>query len=150
MTSDAIQRVAQSMPTHMLHSLSQVATYPQTPAMYINTVSIYMFQLFSIPLSYHFQYRCHLYNYLFIFLQPYTPSAQTPYMTPYGTPQSTPHQIPGTPRATPNASNDGFLHPGAVTPRRPQPSPASHNSHYYNQHQHGNSSNRLLFILIIP
>lgn len=43
MNSDAIQRVAQSMPTHMLHSLSQAATYPQTPAMYVNTVSIIMF-----------------------------------------------------------------------------------------------------------
>lgn len=44
MNSDAIQRVAQSMPTHMLHSLSQAATYPQTPAMYVNTVSIFMFR----------------------------------------------------------------------------------------------------------
>lgn len=60
-------------------------------------------------------------------------------MTPYGTPHGTPHQIPGTPRPTPNSSNDGFLHPGAVTPRRHQPSPATH---YYNQYQHANSSNR--------
>ena len=38
MNAEAIQRVAQNMPSHMLHSLSQVAShtphYPHTPAAY--------------------------------------------------------------------------------------------------------------------
>lgn len=38
MNAEAIQRVAQNMPNHMLHSLSQVAShtphYPHTPGAY--------------------------------------------------------------------------------------------------------------------
>jgi len=48
MNTEVIQRVAQNMPSHMLHSLSQVASqtphYPHTPGgygqtAYVNTVS---------------------------------------------------------------------------------------------------------------
>lgn len=96
-SSDAIHRVAQNMPSHMLHSLSQVASqtphYPHTPGghgtSYINT--------------------------------PYTPSGQTPFMTPYATPHHTPHHSAQTPRysqTTPRygqstpSSNGPFLQPG--------------------------------------
>lgn len=99
MNSEAIQRVAQNMPSHMLQSLSAVANqtphYPHTPGgayganNYINT--------------------------------PYTPSGQTPFMTPYATPhtQQTPryqqqqqHMISN----GPPINNGPFLHPGMVTP----------------------------------
>ncbi|CAD7091358.1 unnamed protein product [Hermetia illucens] len=90
MNSDAIQKVAQTMPSHMLHSLSQVAGqtphYPNTPgygqSAYINT--------------------------------PYTPSGQTPFMTPYHTPHSsqTPRYGQSTPSQTPSYSNGPFLRPG--------------------------------------
>ncbi|KAJ8959605.1 hypothetical protein NQ318_021791 [Aromia moschata] len=106
MNTEAIQRVAQNLPSHMMQTLSAVANqtphYPHTPggaygaANYINT--------------------------------PYTPSGQTPFMTPYQTPhtqqtprygQQTPSQhMPGT---APHL-NGPFLHPGAVTPAQRTPS----------------------------
>lgn len=89
----AIQKVAKNLPSHMLHSLSQVANrtphYPHTPgyggqSSYVNT--------------------------------PYTPSGQTPFMTPY----QTPHHSTQTPRYgqnTPNNFNNGqFAHPRGVAP----------------------------------
>lgn len=90
MNSEAIQRVAQNMPSHMLQSLSAVANqtphYPHTPggaygaaAGYINT--------------------------------PYTPSGQTPFMTPYQTPAPS-----TTPRYGQPPQVNPFLHPGMVTP----------------------------------
>lgn len=105
MSTEAIQRVAQNLPSHMVQALSaatnQTPHYPHTPggygANYINT--------------------------------PYTPSGQTPYMTPFQTPhtqqtprygQQTPSQhIPST--APPNLNNP-FLHPGAATPSQRTPS----------------------------
>lgn len=69
MTQEAIQRVAQSMPHHMLNSLSQVANQklyqPQTPGTTYGGMSAYA-------------------------NTPYTPSGQTPFqmMTPYQTPQT--------------------------------------------------------------
>lgn len=66
-SADAIHKVAKNMPSHMLHSLSQVASktpnYPYTPgyggqSSYVNT--------------------------------PYTPSGQTPFMTPYQATSQTP------------------------------------------------------------
>ncbi|KAF7265216.1 transcription elongation factor Spt6 [Rhynchophorus ferrugineus] len=102
MNSEAIQRVAQNLPSHMLQSLSAVANqtphYPHTPggaygANYINT--------------------------------PYTPSGQTPFMTPYQTPhhQQTPRYGQATPSAVPTGMSSGpFLHPGAVTPSHRTPS----------------------------
>ncbi|CAH1116319.1 unnamed protein product [Phaedon cochleariae] len=103
MNTEAIQRVAQNLPSHMMQTLSAVANqtphYPHTPggaygaANYINT--------------------------------PYTPSGQTPYMTPYQTPrygQQTPSQqqqhLPG----AAHGANGVFLHPGAVTPAQRTPS----------------------------
>lgn len=95
-SSDAIHKVAKSLPTHMLHSLSQVASktphYPHTPgyggqSSYVNT--------------------------------PYTPSGQTPFMTPYHTPHHTPHHATQTPRygqTTPNYSNGPFAHPSRPPP----------------------------------
>lgn len=95
-TSD-IQRVAQALPSHMLHSLSQVAS--QTPH-YSHTPGVYgAGSVHGYPNT------------------PYTPSGQTPFMTPY----ATPHHATTTPRygqPTPTAS--GFLHPGAVTPAQSQ------------------------------
>ncbi|XP_017776397.1 PREDICTED: transcription elongation factor SPT6 isoform X2 [Nicrophorus vespilloides] len=104
MNSEAIQRVAQNMPSHMMQTLSAVANqtphYPHTPGAYgantyINT--------------------------------PYTPSGQTPFMTPYQTPhaQQTPrygHQTPSQhlPNTAPHMSGP-FLHPGAVTPSQRTP-----------------------------
>lgn len=57
MNPETIQRVAQNLPSHMLHSLSQVANqtphYAQTPGYtatgtYINTVSITLFYIYII------------------------------------------------------------------------------------------------------
>ncbi|XP_026284387.1 transcription elongation factor SPT6 isoform X1 [Frankliniella occidentalis] len=113
----AIQRVAQSMPTHMLHSLSQVAS--QTPH-YSHTPGVYgAASVHGYPNT------------------PYTPSGQTPFMTPY----ATPHHATQTPRygqPTPSQMTAGFLHPGAVTPaqtahrtpsHRPAPTPTPHQPH---------------------
>ncbi|XP_017879018.1 transcription elongation factor SPT6-like [Ceratina calcarata] len=66
--SDAIQRVAQTMPHHMLHSLSKVAS--QTPHHY----PPYTPGAASVT------------NYGMYGSTPYTPSGQTPFMTPYHTP----------------------------------------------------------------
>ena len=88
MNQEAIQRVAQNLPRHMLHSLSQVANqtphYPQTPGAASTATG---------------------YGGLYAVNTPYTPSGQTPYITPYQTPgQPTPrygeqtpsnHQMPG-------------------------------------------------------
>ncbi|XP_065172067.1 transcription elongation factor SPT6 isoform X2 [Atheta coriaria] len=94
---DAIHRVAQNLPSHMMQTLSAVATqtphYPQTPGAYAAN------------------------NYV---NTPYTPSGQTPYMTPYQTPQQTPRYGQQTPSqhipSTAPHMNGPFLHPGAVTP----------------------------------
>ncbi|XP_053981515.1 transcription elongation factor SPT6-like [Hylaeus volcanicus] len=86
---DAIQKVAQSMPHHMLHSLSKVAS--QTPHNYPpctpGTASVN--------------------NYGGIYgSTPYTPSGQTPFMTPYHTPHHTPHHP-----QTPSHNQGQFLQP---------------------------------------
>lgn len=63
------------------------------------------------------------------FVQPYTPSGQTPFMTPYQTPhtQQTPRYGQQTPaqHLPPNTAphmNGPFLHPGAATPSQRTPS----------------------------
>ncbi|XP_071876068.1 transcription elongation factor SPT6 isoform X1 [Bombus fervidus] len=85
---DTIQRVAQNMPHHMLHSLSKVANQtshhypPYTPgAASVNNYGMYG-------------------------STPYTPSGQTPFMTPYHTPHHTPHNP-----QTPSHSQGPFLQP---------------------------------------
>ncbi|KAJ8674975.1 hypothetical protein QAD02_010761 [Eretmocerus hayati] len=83
---ETIQRVAQNLPRHMLHSLSQVANqtphYPATPGA-ASTATGYG-TVHGTPYAIN---------------TPYTPSGQTPYMTPYQTPgQPTPRygdQTPG-------------------------------------------------------
>ncbi|XP_023245993.1 transcription elongation factor SPT6 isoform X2 [Copidosoma floridanum] len=88
MNQEAIQRVAQNMPRHMLHSLSQVANqtphYPQTPGA-ASTATGYG-TVHGTPYAIN---------------TPYTPSGQTPYITPYQTPaQQTPgshHAMSGGP-----------------------------------------------------
>uniref|UniRef100_A0A146LTI5 Transcription elongation factor SPT6 n=1 Tax=Lygus hesperus TaxID=30085 RepID=A0A146LTI5_LYGHE len=107
MNAEAIQRVAQNMPSHMLHSLSQVAShtphYAHTPA------------AFSV--------HSHYPN------TPYTPSGQTPFMTPYATtPRAYGGMTPGqqsmmsthsvsSPQTSSTGSQQGvFVHPGSVTP----------------------------------
>nr|XP_023025243.1 transcription elongation factor SPT6 isoform X1 [Leptinotarsa decemlineata]XP_023025244.1 transcription elongation factor SPT6 isoform X2 [Leptinotarsa decemlineata] len=149
MNTEAIQRVAQNLPSHMMQTLSAVANqtphYPHTPggaygaANYINT--------------------------------PYTPSGQTPYMTPYQTPHTqqtpryghqTPSQVSG---AAPHLAGT-FLHPSAVTPSQrtpsyrnlpvqspmisqsPVPSPGSSQSSFsssHSQHNRGNYGDRMRF-----
>ncbi|KAL3272900.1 hypothetical protein HHI36_014360 [Cryptolaemus montrouzieri] len=111
MSSEAIQRVAQNLPSHMMQTLSAVASqtphYPHTPGggygatSYINT--------------------------------PYTPSGQTPFMTPYGTPhtQQTPRygqQTPSQQHMQPTM-NGPFLHPGAITPSQRTPVYRTHGAH---------------------
>ncbi|KAF7404787.1 hypothetical protein HZH66_003693 [Vespula vulgaris] len=92
MSQDAIQRVAQNLPHHMLHSLSQVANQtphhypPHTPGATSTTAYGGM----------------HTYP-----NTPYTPSGQTPFMTPYQTPHHTPHHT----QQTPNHHQGQFLHP---------------------------------------
>ncbi|XP_065088333.1 transcription elongation factor SPT6 isoform X1 [Ochlerotatus camptorhynchus] len=90
--SDAITKLAQNMPTHMLNSLSQATShtprYDYTPGDFGSTS-----------------------NYV---TTPYTPSGQTPFMTPY---QQTPHssQTPRYGSSTPSQhSNGSFVHPGSV------------------------------------
>ncbi|XP_034949711.1 transcription elongation factor SPT6 [Chelonus insularis] len=101
MNSDAIQRVAQNLPHHMLHSLSQVAN--QTPHHYPpHTPGA------SGATGYG---GMHTYP-----NTPYTPSGQTPYMTPYQAPPHTPHHSQPTPRY-----QQQFLHPGSA-PHRQTPS----------------------------
>ncbi|KAL1140288.1 hypothetical protein AAG570_000220 [Ranatra chinensis] len=108
MNAEAIQRVAQNMPSHMLHSLSQVAShtphYPHTPAAY----SVHQY-----PNT------------------PYTPSGQTPFMTPYTTPRygqvtpgqtSTPHSMVLSSPHQQTTPQNVFLHPGSVTPSHRTPS----------------------------
>ncbi|XP_068086670.1 transcription elongation factor SPT6 [Anabrus simplex] len=110
MNTEAIQRVAQTLPTHMLHSLSQVASqtphYPHTPSGAAYGASVHT----TYPNT------------------PYTPSGQTPFMTPYHTPHTTqtprydqqpPPQQP--PQMTPSHQGP-FLHPGSVTPGHRTPS----------------------------
>lgn len=119
MSSEAIQRVAQNMPNHMLHTLSQAASqtphYPHTPggyggqSAYINT--------------------------------PYTPSGQTPFMTPYNTPHTS-----ATPRYGGSPSpmiNGPFAHPGPPintgrtggyhSGHPPQQSPYGHSGRHHSQ-----------------
>ncbi|OAD54023.1 Transcription elongation factor SPT6 [Eufriesea mexicana] len=86
--SDTIQRVAQNMPHHMLHSLSKVAN--QTPHHY----PPYTPGAASVN------------NYGMYGSTPYTPSGQTPFMTPYHTPHHTSHHT-----QTPNHSQGPFLQP---------------------------------------
>ncbi|XP_053983538.1 transcription elongation factor SPT6-like isoform X1 [Hylaeus volcanicus] len=99
MNQEAIQRVAQNLPHHMLHSLSQVAN--QTPHHYPphtpGTASAAGYGgVHTYPNT------------------PYTPSGQTPFMTPYQTPHHTPHHGQPTPRygqQTPNHQQGPFIHP---------------------------------------
>ena len=96
MTQEAIQRVAQSMPHHMLNSLSQVASQklyqPQTPATTYGDMSAYA-------------------------NTPYTPSGQTPFqmMTPYQTPQ-TPFLHPAPMQAIPQSSPSFSRPPPSMNP----------------------------------
>lgn len=113
MNAEAIQRVAQNMPNHMLHSLSQVAShtphYPHTPGAY---------SLHQYPAT------------------PYTPSGQTPFMTPYTTPRYGSGMTPGHQSimssgsiTSPQSSTPGqpvFLHPGSITPSHRTPVPNFH------------------------
>ncbi|XP_039292182.1 transcription elongation factor SPT6 isoform X2 [Nilaparvata lugens] len=109
MNPDAIHRVAQQMPNHMLHNLTQVAShtphYAHTPGGY--TIPTY-------PNT------------------PYTPSGQTPFMTPYhgGMSSMTPrygHQTPSHHQGGHHQHHaqggqhqqqqpGTFLHPGSITP----------------------------------
>lgn len=99
MNQEAIQRVAQNLPHHMLHSLSQVAN--QTPHHYPphtpGTASAAGYGgVHTYPNT------------------PYTPSGQTPFMTPYQTPHHTPHHGQPTPRygqQTPSHHQGPFVHP---------------------------------------
>lgn len=97
---EAIHRVAQNLPHHMLHSLSQVANHtphhypPHTPSAVTGASG---------------------YGNAYPPTTPYTPSGQTPFMTPY----QTPHHAQPTPRygqQTPN--NHSFAHPPAPSHRR--------------------------------
>ncbi|KAJ4440072.1 hypothetical protein ANN_08204, partial [Periplaneta americana] len=104
MNPEAIQRVAQNLPNHMLHSLSQVASqtphYPHTPG-----GGGYGANMHTYPNT------------------PYTPSGQTPFMTPYHTPHATqtPRYGQQTPSHHPPHHNQPFLHPGSVTPAHRTP-----------------------------
>nr|CAD7453944.1 unnamed protein product [Timema tahoe] len=105
MNPEAIHRVAQNLPTHMLHSLSQVASqtphYPHTPG------GGYGASMHTYPNT------------------PYTPSGQTPFMTPYHTPHAsqTPRYGQQTPQHIPQHTvPGGFLHPGSLTPGHRTPS----------------------------
>ncbi|XP_012233466.2 transcription elongation factor SPT6 isoform X2 [Linepithema humile] len=99
MNQEAIQRVAQNLPHHMLHSLSQVAN--QTPHHYPP----------------HTPGAAGAANYGGVHTYPntpYTPSGQTPFMTPYQTPHHTPHHGQPTPRygqQTPSHHQGPFVHP---------------------------------------
>ncbi|TGZ45905.1 transcription elongation factor SPT6 isoform X2 [Temnothorax longispinosus] len=99
MNQEAIQRVAQNLPHHMLHSLSQVAN--QTPHHYPpHTPGA------ASATGYG---GVHTYP-----NTPYTPSGQTPFMTPYQTPHHTPHHGQPTPRygqQTPSHHQGPFVHP---------------------------------------
>lgn len=94
--ADAIHKVAQNMPQHMMQALSQATShtphYPHTPGygQNINT--------------------------------PYTPSGQTPFMTPYHTPHHSPHMTPmnTTPYSTPHHTPHQSTH----TPRYGQATPS--------------------------
>ncbi|KAK1116660.1 hypothetical protein K0M31_018202 [Melipona bicolor] len=85
---DTIQRVAQNMPHHMLHSLSKVAnqTSRHYPSYTPGVVSINNYGMYENT--------------------PYTPSGQTPFMTPYHTPHHTSHYL-----QTSNYSQGPFLQP---------------------------------------
>ncbi|XP_017793154.1 PREDICTED: transcription elongation factor SPT6-like isoform X2 [Habropoda laboriosa] len=100
MNQEAIQRVAQNLPHHMLHSLSQVAN--QTPHHYPpHTPGTANATGYS---------GVHTYP-----NTPYTPSGQTPFMTPYQTPHHTPHHhgqpTPRYGQQTPNHQQGPFIHP---------------------------------------
>ncbi|XP_066596697.1 transcription elongation factor SPT6 isoform X2 [Prorops nasuta] len=103
MNQEAIQRVAQNLPHHMLHSLSQVASQtphhypPHTPGA---TGAANYGGIHTYPNT------------------PYTPSGQTPFMTPYQTPHHTPHHGQPTPRygqQTPSQHQGPFMHPAQPT-----------------------------------
>lgn len=110
--SEAINKVARNLPTHMLHSLSQVANktphYPHTPGVY-GAQSSYV-------------------------NTPYTPSGQTPFMTPY---QNTPHHVTQTPRYGQTTPSAIFAHPKAPASSRPRSNqyPQGSQSSSQNQHQ---------------
>uniref|UniRef100_T1GUP5 Transcription elongation factor SPT6 n=1 Tax=Megaselia scalaris TaxID=36166 RepID=T1GUP5_MEGSC len=105
MNSDVIHKVAQNMPSHMLHSLSQsmgqtphygtTPGYGQGQSAYVNT--------------------------------PYTPSGQTPFMTPYHTPHSsqTPRYGQSTPRHHMNSNSSVHSSPSSYgrSPRVGGPPP---------------------------
>ncbi|XP_055297233.1 transcription elongation factor SPT6 isoform X2 [Sitodiplosis mosellana] len=112
--SEAINKVARNLPSHMLHSLSQVANktphYPHTPgayggqSSYVNT--------------------------------PYTPSGQTPFMTPY----QTPHHAAQTPRYGQSTPSAVFAHPKPPAQNRPRSNQyqGNHSSSQNQQYAGGN------------
>lgn len=95
-SADAIHKVAKNMPSHMLHSLSQVAS--KTPYSY-NTPG-YGGGGSSISGGQSSYVNT-----------PYTPSGQTPFMTPYHTPYHT-TQTPRYSQAQPNP----YVAQGHITP----------------------------------
>jgi len=84
---ETLQRVAQSIPSHMLHSLSQAAHFQGTPGP------------FGYPAN-----------------TPYTPSGQTPFMTPYANTPHQPQtpRYSGTPAPTSGGSSGSALPPGGT------------------------------------
>ncbi|XP_044574909.1 transcription elongation factor SPT6 isoform X1 [Cotesia glomerata] len=101
---EAIQRVAQNLPHHMLHSLSQVANQtPHYPPHTPGATGATGYGMHTYPNT------------------PYTPSGQTPFMTPFQTPHHTPHHSQPTPRYGQQTPNHQFVHPGP---------PMSQNTHH--------------------
>ncbi|KAK0178826.1 hypothetical protein PV327_007674 [Microctonus hyperodae] len=117
MNSEAIARVAQNLPHHMIHSLSQVAN--QTPHHYPphtpGTAGATGYGgMHTYPNT------------------PYTPSGQTPFMTPYQTPHLTPHHSQPTPRYGQQTPSHQFLHPAA---------PTSQSIHHRSSHRLNSTNN---------
>lgn len=115
-SADAIHKVAKNMPSHMLHSLSQVASktpnYPYTPgyggqSSYVNT--------------------------------PYTPSGQTPFMTPYHATSQTPRSYVqgshGHGQTTPN----NVYSNGAGQFAQPRVPSSSRTKSHHSSHQSSNA-----------
>lgn len=132
-SADAIHKVAKNMPSHMLHSLSQVASktphYPAfTPGYSAGSTSGGQSSYVNTP---------------------YTPSGQTPFMTPY----QTPHHSTQTPRygqTQPQAHTYGQAHTTPATysngsqfaqPRPPTAS-RSRSTHQPSNSSYGRSSPR--------
>ncbi|XP_065344159.1 transcription elongation factor SPT6 [Cloeon dipterum] len=107
---DAIHRVAQNLPQHIVHSLSQVAThtpgYPHTPG-----------AAAAFP------------GYGAFANTPYTPSGQTPYMTPYQTPryqQAHPTASPQQHHRPSSRSRTDMPPPSSIPMGTPRGTPTSH------------------------